>query len=145
LGGIFSCFFKDENIKGQCDGECKDGTPFHGWAWDVPACQQGCNDFCDPDHGGVFSCYFKDENVKGCDAVCKDGSHVKLQAADPKECLQVCADACPAGEYVGCYFDGERARADIPAVSEWGLVVMALLVVSAATVVIQRHRKLRTT
>ena len=145
-GGIASCFFKDVNIKGQCEGVCKDATEFHGWAWDVPSCQTGCNDFCDPDHDGVFSCFFKDVNVKGqCEAVCQDKSVHASAAADNDTCKTYCSTECSElGGVKTCDFKGTRVNYDIPAVSDWGLVVMALLVLSAATVVIRRHRQLHT-
>ena len=142
--GLFSCVYKDVNVKGQCHAECKDGPDFDEPADSVADCQTTCNEVCVP-HGGLFSCFFKGENIKGqCEAVCKDAPSVYSVAKDPDGCLQHCSTACdPESHLIGCNFKGERASGTIPAVTEWGMVVMVLLVLAAGTVVIRRARALK--
>jgi len=64
--------------------------------------------------------------------------------ADRKECRNYCIDLCDtAFEVSECKFDNDLVLTNIPAVSEWGMVVMLLLVVAAGTIVIRRARAVR--
>jgi hypothetical protein len=117
----------DNNTDDDGDGKVNDGCPQVGAA---PEAGAQCDNNVDDDADGKVN--------DGCPQV---------GAAPENGCaLNVTQDACVklGGRYLG---DGttscpphDAAGDCIPTVSEWGLVVMAMLVLTAATVVIVRRR-----
>ncbi len=114
---VFSCFFKDVNVKGQCDVVCKDTANASLAAADTIDCQTTCNVFCQDQipASTVLSCLFKAANVKGnCDVLCKDESsdHIMLPNTQHPEvteaaCIAECDAFCGAAEEVKeCLFKG---------------------------------------
>jgi hypothetical protein len=71
-----------------------------------------------------------------CEACClDDGSCVLLTAND---CLALDPPGVPKGAGIGC--NPNPCPQPIPTVSQWGLIVMGLLVLAAGTMVIGRRR-----
>ncbi len=77
--------------------------------------------------------------IGDCDVECKDMTTGSVAVTDRKECWEYCIDTCAGIQQVtSCDFEGETIITNIPAVTEWGMVVMVLLVLTAGTVVIRR-------
>jgi hypothetical protein len=145
---VKACFFKDINVKGNCDVLCKDGRTDHEVL--VNPTQQDCHDYCDtfcglpgpPDNNAVQSCFFKNENVKGnCEVECKDGSseHFSLFKPTTESCVKACATFCGANEAISeCRF---KDQVVVPTVTAWGVAVMVVMLIAAGGVVIHRRRR----
>ena len=143
--GVFLCGASSTYATDECVATCKDAATQQTSAVDATACGVECNDFC-ATHGLVLSCFFKGENVKGnCDVVCKAdeaNDHIVLAGTQATEafCTGWCNDFCEEHDgVVSCDFKGDLVKTDIPTVSEWGLVVMGLLVLAAGGWVLRRR------
>ncbi len=97
---VQSCFFKDQNVKGNCTVKCKPDQPddpdHHlGAVPDADACQDACNSFCGS-NDQVTACIFKDQEiVKGhCAAECKDGTSGFARVKGQMECHFLCDAIC---------------------------------------------------
>ncbi len=116
-----SCVFKEQNIKGNCVAECKDGRVDNDWHYTAPECLTQCDDFCGT-NADVKACYFKSVAIKGnCDVYCKDETfdHIMLPntaypEATPTACVTACDDFCVGKENVkACVLKGDNLKGGI--------------------------------
>jgi len=72
---------------------------------------------------------------------CKDATTQSVSVADRDACWQECTTFCvDINQVADCQWKGEQILTNIPTVSQWGLVVMGLLVLTAGTTVVLRRR-----
>ena len=76
-----------------------------------------------------------------CAMTCKDATNQSVAMADRDACWEECTTFCVELDQVAdCQWKGEQILTNIPTVSQWGLVVMGLLVLTAGTTVVLRRR-----
>ncbi len=110
--GIYSCLFKDVQVKGQCVATCKVGPPQTTAEEDKDACEVECDIYCAPFATNLKSCVFKDQNIKGnCVAECKDERVLNNWDYDAAGCHSQCDTFCGTNDDVkACFFKNENIK-----------------------------------
>lgn len=130
--------FVEYNLPANCDALCKDQSTSKVSTADEAACLSECESFC----GGsdqILYCSFQNKIIDEVDACCLPDDSC-TQSFTREQCAAAggtfyaapatCADIAAKG---GC-------AADIPAVSEWGLIVLGLLVLAAGSIAVMRRQ-----
>ena len=131
---------------GTCDALCEDGTFQQTIEPDIWTCEGVCDAFCVPYWSNLKDCSYKDENIKGdCSGECRDGTSFNNWSYTEANCHDQCDAFCGTNEDVAaCYFKNQNIKGAIPTVSEWGVVIMALLLLIGAKVYFNRRRAMQT-
>ncbi|MGB2986918.1 MAG: IPTL-CTERM sorting domain-containing protein, partial [Phycisphaerae bacterium] len=145
-----NCYGGDNN-GASCsdDDDCPDGTcrPSSACPWGACCTAEGCEDTIASDCDGEFFeglfCSMRPCNPPGpCVACClEDGTCIRR---DVLGCEEFPGTAIPDPNWV-CWGDSNQNGADdfcegIPTVSEWGMVAMTLLMLTAGTLVLKHRR-----
>lgn len=133
------------SVNAECAGECFDS---------LQRCKEDsdCSGYCqsngtgcwvNPDCAGI--CAFNGSTCwvnSDCVGPCSGGIFTCFVAADCPQgetCLSDCQENVCLGNF--CVGGNDRGGACVPTVSEWSLIVMALLVLTAGTIVLARWRR----
>ena len=131
---------------GTCVALCEDGTSQVTNEGNIGVCEGVCDDFCYPYWSNLKDCAYKGENIKGdCSAVCSDGAALNNWSYTEAGCHDQCDAFCgTSADVAACYFKNENIKGAIPTVSEWGVAIMALLLLIGAKVYFSRRRAMQT-
>jgi hypothetical protein len=123
--GVELCCTDPLGCSGTPFGQCVDGTPFE--------CEPG--QFCDEDLNACVECTI--------DADCDDGEFCNGAEFCVSNACTSGPDACLPGQTCDEGTD-ECLGQGIPTVSQWGMLAMALLVLTAGTLVLMRRGSILT-